>query len=70
MVTPEVMKYFNSSLQTERIVDASPVGLGALLTQVTTGRTNIIAYASRSLTDCESRYSKTEREALAEGLGN
>jgi len=47
------------------IVDASAVGLGAILTQVTAHRgTNITAYASRSLTDCESRYSQTEREAL------
>ena len=66
MATPEVMKYFNSSLKTELIVDASPVGLGAILTQVTAdGGTNIVAYASRSLTDCESRYSQTEGEALA-----
>ena len=35
MATPEIMKYFNSSLKTELIVDASPVGLGAILTQVT-----------------------------------
>lgn len=66
MATPEVMKYFNPSLETELIVDASPVGLGAILTQFTAdGGMNIIAYASRSLTDCESRYSQTEREALA-----
>ena len=66
MATPEVMKYFNPSFRTELIVDASPVGLGAFLTQVTAhGGTNIIAYASRSLTDCESRYSQTEKEALA-----
>ena len=65
MVTQEVMKYFNSSLKTELIVEASPVGLGAILTQVKAdGGTNIVAYASRSLTDCESRYSQTEREAL------
>ena len=52
MATPEVMKYFNSSLKTELIVDASPVGLGAILTQVTAdGGTNIVAYASRSLTE-------------------
>ena len=66
MATIEVMKYFNSSLKTELIVDASPVGLGAIVTQVTTdGGTKIVAYASRSLTDCESRNSQTEREALA-----
>ena len=66
MATPEIMKYFDPSLQTELVVDASPVGLGAILTQVTAdGGTNIVAYASRSLTDCESRYSQTEREALA-----
>ena len=29
------MKYFNPSLETELIVDASPVGLGAILTQLT-----------------------------------
>ena len=53
-------------METELIVDASPVGLGAILTQLTAdGGMNIIAYASRSLTDCESRYSQTEREALA-----
>ena len=58
------MKYFNSSLKL--IVDASPVGLGAILTQVTAdGGTNTVAYASRSLTDCKSLYSQTEREALA-----
>ena len=66
MASPEVMKYFNPSFRTELIVDASPIGLGAILRQVTTHRgTNIIAYASHSLTDCESRYSQTEREALA-----
>ncbi|KAK3740432.1 hypothetical protein QZH41_004600 [Actinostola sp. cb2023] len=66
MAAPEVMKYFDPLLKTELIVDASPVGLGAILAQVTRdqGR-NVVAYASRSLTDCESRYSQTEREALA-----
>ncbi|XP_015747378.1 PREDICTED: uncharacterized protein K02A2.6-like [Acropora digitifera] len=60
------MKYFNRSFRTELIVDASPVRQGEVLTQVTAhGGTNIIAYASRSLTDRESRYRQTEREALA-----
>ncbi|XP_015759061.1 PREDICTED: uncharacterized protein LOC107338341 [Acropora digitifera] len=60
------MKYFNPSFRTELIVDASPVRLVAIPTQVTAhGGTNIIAFASRSLTDRESRYSQTEIEALA-----
>lgn len=61
-----VMSYFDSDKQTEIHTDASPVGLGAILIQ--RGNNNeehIIAYASRSLTDVEQRYSQTEREALA-----
>ena len=60
------MSYFDSEKQTEIQTDASPVGLGAILIQ--RGNNNeehIVAYASRSLTDVEQRYSQTEREALA-----
>lgn len=62
----EVMKYFNPSVRAELIVDASLVGLGPTRTLVTAhGGQNLITYASHSLTDCESRYSQTERGALA-----
>ena len=52
--------YFDPSLQTEVHVVASPVGLGAILSQTnpTTNETQIIAYASRSLTEVESHYSQ------------
>ena len=51
---------------TELIVDASPVGLGAVLTQVDhENKVNVIAYASRALTPVEKRYSQTEKEALS-----
>ncbi|XP_073520082.1 uncharacterized protein [Phyllobates terribilis] len=51
---------------TELIVDASPVGLGAILTQVSkAGNVSTISYASKALTETEQRYSQTEREALA-----
>ena len=55
------MSYFDPNKETMLIVDASPVGLAALLTQ----EGKIIAYSSRALTDVESRYSQTEKEALA-----
>ncbi|CAC5395689.1 unnamed protein product [Mytilus coruscus] len=55
------MAYFDPRKATVLIVDASPVGVGALLTQ--DGKVN--AYASRALSDVEKRYSQTEREGLA-----
>ena len=53
--------YFEVGKDIEVVVDASPVGLAALLVQE--GR--IMSYASRSLSDVATRYSQTEREALA-----
>jgi hypothetical protein len=55
-----VMGYFDPRKKTSLIVDGSPIGLGAILKQE-----KVVAYASRSLTDAESRYSQTERELLA-----
>ena len=60
------MTYFDASKPTEIYVDGSPTGLGGILLQRDSkGHPSIIAYGSRSLTDTESRYSQTEREALA-----
>ena len=50
------------------VADASPVGLGAVLTQPPKDGARITSYASRSLTETERRYSKTEKEALSLGL--
>jgi len=52
------------------VVDASPHGVGAILTQIQPTKDDrrdvqIVAYASRALDDVESRYSQTERGALA-----
>ena len=59
------MAYFNLEHETEVIVDASPVGLGALLVQHDKDNNmSIIPLASRALTDRKQRYSQTEREAL------
>ena len=55
------MEYFDPSKQSKLVVDASPVGLGAILMQ----EGKVISYASKTLSDVESRYSQTEKEALA-----
>ena len=67
LVEAPVTAYFDSDKPTEISVDASPVGLGAILAQSdpVTGNKHVVAYASRSLTPVEQRYSQTEREALA-----
>lgn len=61
LTADHVMAYCDANKDTVLIVDASPVGLAALLTQ----DNKIIAHASRSLTDVETRYSQTEKESLA-----
>lgn len=60
-----VMAYFRPGRRTELVVDASPVGLGAVLLQEhSPGEWRPVAYASKALTDTETRYAQIEREAL------
>ena len=67
--TAPCMSYFDKNKQTIVTADASPVGISAILSQkAKNGDTNsqqIIAYASRAMSDTEKRYSQTEKEALA-----
>ena len=67
LTSDAVMAYFDQTKETELITDASPYGLSAILSQKTPGQEDrkIVAYASRSLSDVEKRYSQTEKEALA-----
>ena len=67
LLNSPVMSYFDTKKETAILVDASPVGLSAILSQSKQGsnKPQIIAYASRSLTPTEQRYSQTEKEALA-----
>ena len=62
-----VMAYFDPAKETELVTDASPVGLSAILAQKCpkTKNRRVVAYVSKALTDVESRYSQTEKEALA-----
>lgn len=47
-------------------VDASPVGLGAILSQLDiNGNTLIVSYGSHNLSTVENRYSQIECEMLA-----
>ena len=60
-----VVAHFDADLETILITDAGPIGLGAILTQRQKDNTiKPVAYASKSLSTQERKYSQTEREAL------
>ena len=65
LTSDEVMAYFNPNKKSILLVDASPIGLGAVLTQ----GGKVISYASKALSSVERRYSQIEREALAIAWG-
>jgi len=65
LTTCPVMAYWNTEAETRITTDASPYGLGAILEQKQPDDSyRPVYYASRKLTDVESRYSQFEREAL------
>ena len=61
-----VMSYFDTTKRSMVIVDASPVGISAILAQreKASQHYKVIAYSSRSLTPVAKRYSQTDREGL------
>jgi hypothetical protein len=65
LTSDSVMAHYDPDMETELRVDASTIGLGAILMQSDGHETRPVAYASRTLTDVERRYSQTEKEALA-----
>ena len=67
--SPAKLCHFKVGLPVELYVDASPQGLGAILVQDCKGHRSIVSCASRALSDVQTRYSQTEREALAIKFG-
>ena len=66
LMNANTMAYYRPNAETRVIVDASPVGLGAILVQTQeNGEERPVAYGSRALTPTEQRFCQTEREALA-----
>ena len=65
ITSTETLAYFDVNAKTRIVANASPVGLGAVLTQLQNNKFRIISYASKSLTDVEAKYIQTEKEALA-----
>lgn len=64
MTKPPVLAYFRRNAPTYIITDASPYAIAAVLVQLQDGEHRIVEYASRALTEVETRYSQVEREAL------
>ena len=62
------LRYFYRNLPVTVQADASLRGLGACLIQKHKGEDQPIAFASKSLTDVETRYTDIERELLAHRL--
>ena len=59
------LRYYNRNLPVTVQADASLRALGACLIQQHKGKDQPIAFASKSLTDTETRYANIERELLA-----
>ena len=65
LVENATLAYYEVGVETEIVVDARPVGLGAVLIQRKRGGHIPVIYISSGLSQVEQRYSHTEREALA-----
>ena len=61
------MAYFDTNKEIIITVDASPVGISAILAQEGLGGNDcrVVAYAGRTLSPFEKRYFQTEKEVLS-----
>ena len=65
LTSPPVLAWYNPAGETKLTADASAYGLGAVLLQKYENEWKPVAYASRSMTEAETRYAQIEKEALA-----
>lgn len=65
LMSAEVLVHYNPELPVRFITDASKYGLGAVITHILPdGVEKPIAYASRTLSSAETKYSQIEKEGL------
>ncbi|XP_059413408.1 uncharacterized protein K02A2.6-like [Carassius carassius] len=65
LLTPSVLTHYDQRLPVRLACDASPYGVGAVLSHVMPdGQERPIAFASRTLSKSEQNYAQLEREAL------
>lgn len=70
MTSETALRPFDPELATVHVADAGPEGIAASVYQIRGDGTWVpVDHASRSLTECEQRYSQTERESLAQSWG-
>jgi len=66
LLTPQVLAHFDDSKPIVLSCDASPFGVGAVLSQILDdGLEHPVAFASRSLSKAERNYAHIDKEALA-----
>lgn len=65
LTSPQILMHYDPEKSLSLAVDASPVGVGAVISHNTPEGERPIAYGSRSLTSAEKNYSQIEREGLA-----
>ena len=66
LMKPTILELYNPKAKSKVSADTSSFGLGAVLLQKSeNGEWRLVAYASRSLSETETRYAQIEKEALA-----